>query len=86
MKPPAGAGYPAAVPKDRPKISHRYSLAVTRHRYNPTTWMWEILRTPQKLGVRLYGDNFQSAQAAKLSGERALRELLKSLGRKRFDG
>jgi hypothetical protein len=38
----------------------------------------EIRRVPE-LGVRLYGEGFVSPQAAKLTGEDALRELLENL-------
>jgi hypothetical protein len=35
--------------------------------------------TPKPLGVKLYEDNFHSERAAKLSGEKVLRALLKSV-------
>ena len=34
-----------------------------------------------ELGVRIYGDNFVSPQAAKLAGEKALRELLDAISK-----
>ncbi len=49
-----------------------------------STWTWEILRTPD-LGVRLYGENFNSERAAKLSGEKALRSLLESVAKEAPD-
>ena len=42
----------------------------------PGTWSWEIFRKSKPLVVRLYGENFSSEAAAKLAGEKALRELL----------
>jgi hypothetical protein len=41
--------------------------------------MWEIRRRSKPLGVRLYGDGFKSEAAAKLAGEKALREFLDGL-------
>jgi hypothetical protein len=46
--------------------------------------MWEIQRVPP-LGVRLYGESFNSAQAAKLEGEKALESLLKSVAKEKPD-
>jgi hypothetical protein len=62
---------------DRPKTSPSYSVTVKHHGRN-STWTWEILRTPE-LGVRLCGENFNSEQAAKLAGEKALHTLLEGL-------
>jgi hypothetical protein len=55
---------------------HRYSVIVTRVARDH--WMWEVQRIPP-LGIRLYGENFNSARAAKVDGEKALKSLLKSL-------
>jgi hypothetical protein len=65
------------MPEDSPKIPHCYSVVV-RRQGRDSTWMWEIVRTPN-LGVRLYRENFRSAHAAKLSGEEALRGFLESV-------
>jgi hypothetical protein len=46
--------------------------------------MWEIRRIPP-LGILLYGENFNSAHAAKLDGEKALQSLLKSLAKEKPD-
>jgi hypothetical protein len=46
--------------------------------------MWEIQRIPP-LGIRLYGENFNSAYAAKIDGEKALQSLLKSLSNEKPD-
>jgi hypothetical protein len=42
----------------------------------PALWRWEIQRRPRPLGVRLYEDGFKTEFAAKLAGEKALRNLL----------
>jgi hypothetical protein len=67
------------MPEDRPKIPHRYSVVVKRH--GPELlklWTWEIQRVPE-LGVKLYERGFLSEAAAKLAGEKALRDLLTAL-------
>jgi hypothetical protein len=62
------------MPDKRPE--YHYTVAVTSHWRGPVkSWTWEILRTPE-LGVRLYGENFSSEQAAKLAGEKALHAFL----------
>jgi hypothetical protein len=57
--------------------SHRYVVTVRRVG-DRDHWMWEIQRVPP-LGVRLYGESFHSAHAAKIYGEKALQDLLRSL-------
>jgi hypothetical protein len=47
--------------------------------------MWEIQRRSPPLGVRLYGDGFKSESAAKLAGEKALREFLDGLAQQQSD-
>ena len=64
---------------ERPHVPDHYSVAVKSHRRGSVkSWAWEILRIPE-LGVRLYGENFETEQAAKLAGEKALYALLKDL-------
>jgi hypothetical protein len=45
----------------------------------PLQWQWEIKRRPQPIGIKLYANGFKSEKAAKLAGEKALRELLDQL-------
>jgi hypothetical protein len=47
-------------------------------------WRWEVQRIPP-LGIRLYGENFNSAHAAKVDGEKTLKSLLKSLANEKPD-
>jgi hypothetical protein len=47
----------------------------------PPQWQWEIKRRPKPLGIKLYANGFRSEKAAKLAGEKALRELLDSIAR-----
>jgi hypothetical protein len=62
----------------REQVPHHYYLVSVKRVGDGNPWMWEIQRTPA-LGARLYGESFHSAQAAKLDGEKAPRELLKSI-------
>jgi endonuclease YncB( thermonuclease family) len=57
--------------------THRYSVSVKRIG-DRDHWVWEVQRNPP-LGIRLYGENFDSAYAAKADGEKALQSLLKSV-------
>jgi len=42
----------------------------------PPEWRWEIKRRPKPLSIKLYANGFKSENAAKLAGEKALKELL----------
>jgi hypothetical protein len=54
-----------------------YSLIVRSQGRGP--WMWEIVRRPVPLGVRLYGEDFQSEPTARFAGESALHGLLQGM-------
>ena len=41
--------------------------------------MWEIQRRSRSLGIKLYGDGFESETVAKVLGEKALRQFLENL-------
>jgi hypothetical protein len=60
-----------------------YSLVVKPQRYGK--WMWEIIRAPTPLGVRFYGEDFQSDHAARFAGESALRGLLQGMDQEQPD-
>jgi hypothetical protein len=59
-------------------LSEDFFVAVKRRR-RLREWSWEIQRRSRPLGVRLNGDGFKSKFAAKLAGEKALRDLLDGL-------
>jgi hypothetical protein len=59
-------------------LSEDFFVAVKRRR-RLREWSWEIQRRSKPLGVRLNGDGFKSELAAKLAGEKALRDLLDGL-------
>jgi hypothetical protein len=80
---PNGA-YSARLPENRPKASEVYSVVVKRPGRD-SAWVWEILRKPKPLGVRLYAADFKSERAAKLAGEMALHALLTDLANKEAD-
>jgi len=54
-------------------------FVVTNRRRRLREWGWEIQRRSKPLGVRLDGNGFKSEFAAKLAGEKALREFLDGL-------
>jgi hypothetical protein len=69
----------------RPDIP-RFSVVIKRDAdRRHKRWAWEIRRTPE-LGIKLYGGDFISPQAAKLAGQEALQDLLKSLSQDEADG
>jgi len=55
-----------------------FFVAVKRRR-RLREWSWEIQRRSKPLGVRLDGDGFKSEFAAKLAGEKPLRDFLDGL-------
>jgi hypothetical protein len=44
-----------------------------------SSWSWQIHRTSQPLGVKIIGDPLRTEQAARLAGEKALRDFLERL-------
>jgi hypothetical protein len=63
----------------RTRIFSADYFVVTKRRRRLREWSWEIQRRLKPLGIRLSGDGFKSEFAAKLAGEKALRELLDGL-------
>jgi hypothetical protein len=61
-------------------LLNQYFVSITRGG-KPPQWQWEISRRPKPLGVRFYASGFRSEKAAKLAGEKALRELVDGLAR-----
>jgi len=62
-----------------PWYKHGYVVHVTRRPEWPPNWAWFIHRRPKPLGVKLTGDGFDTAIAARIAGERYLQELLNSI-------
>jgi hypothetical protein len=56
---------------------------VTKRRRRLEEWSWEIQRRSTPIGVRLHANGFKSELAAKLAGEKALRELLDGLAQEK---
>jgi len=54
-------------------------FVVTKRQGRSEAWAWVIQRRSTPIGVRLNGEGFKSEFAAKLAGEKALRELLDGL-------
>lgn len=53
-----------------------YFVIVTRRGQVLHRWGWEIRRKPTPLGIRIYGEDFESAEAAQIAGNAALKDLL----------
>ena len=49
-------------------------------RARPKRWTWEIRLRSKQLGVKYEGEEYVTAQDARLAGEKALNELLHDLG------
>jgi hypothetical protein len=62
-----------------PDLPSDYFVVTKRHGRPNEFWTWEILRRSKPLGVKVYGGDFKTTQAAKLAGENALRELLEKI-------
>ena len=58
-----------------------YYLVTARRGEHPERWSWEIRRKSKPLGIKLSGDGFQSASAAKFAGKRALDDFLSELAK-----
>ena len=68
------------MPQARPAIRRRHSVLVKRQgSASIKTWDWEIRRTPEQLAVQLEKHGFNTAEAARRAGEKALHTLLESL-------
>jgi hypothetical protein len=63
------------------KDASKYSVLIRRRSGRPPLWTWEIQRRPEPLKVRFYEDGFKSPFAAKLAGEKALRQFLDQLAK-----
>ena len=64
---------------------NEYFVSITRSG-KPPQWQWEIKRRPKPLGIKLYANGFRSEKAAKLAGEKALRELLDTIAGEQSKG
>jgi hypothetical protein len=64
------------MPISRSQLTTDYYLIITPPKQKTVFWSWEIRRRSMPLGVRIYNASFKSESAAKLAGEKALRDLL----------
>jgi hypothetical protein len=62
------------------RLSNDYFVIIRR---DPRlqAWSWQILRRSTPLGVKLTGYDFESAMAARLAGESALKDLINGIAR-----
>lgn len=51
-------------------------------RTRPIRWTWEIRRRSTPLGVKYDGEEYATAQEARLAGEKVLSELLRNLSQR----
>jgi hypothetical protein len=63
----------------RSDLRNDYFVVTKSYGRPKARWVWEIRRRSEPLGVKVYDDDFNSEQAAKLAGEKALKELLDRL-------
>jgi hypothetical protein len=56
-----------------------YYVITSRRGEFPERWSWEIRRKSKPLGIKVIGDGYQSDQAARFAGKRALADFLLDL-------
>jgi hypothetical protein len=66
---------------DRAKLASDYSLVITSLDRLKGPWGWEIQRKSTPLGIRNYDSDFKTKAAARIAGEKAIREFLDRLCR-----
>ena len=79
----------AQNPSIRPELGgirllNEYFVSITRGG-KPPQWQWEIKRRPKPLGVKICTDGFRSEKAARLAGEKALKEVLDGIAREQSE-
>jgi len=63
-----------------------YFVVTKRPKRHEEQWIWEILRRSTPLGVKICGGGFRTTQAAKLAGEKALKQLLEKIAQEESRG
>src|ERR1019366_7477829 len=61
---------------DRAELAGDYSLVITKLDRLKGPWGWEIRRKSNQLGIKNYDNNFKTESAARVAGEKALKEFL----------
>jgi hypothetical protein len=64
---------------DHSDLMRDYFVITKRYGRSRKLSTWEIQRRSKPLGVKFCGDSYSSEQAAKLAGEKALRQFLGDL-------
>jgi hypothetical protein len=67
------------MPIDRSKLASDYSLVITSRDRLKGPWGWKIQRKSKPLGIKTYSADFNSENAARIVGEKALREFIDRL-------
>jgi hypothetical protein len=70
----------SAKPRAEPLDDYFVITKLVGPRTRPIRWTWEIRPRSMPLGVKYDGQEYATAQDARLAGEKALNELLHDLG------
>jgi len=66
---------------DRAELAGDYWLVIKSPDWQKGRWGWEIRRKSKPLGIKIYESDFKTEVAARIAGEKALREFLDQLCR-----
>jgi hypothetical protein len=70
---------------DRAKLAGDYLLVITSRDRLKGPWGWQIQRKSKPLGIKIYDNDFKSEAAARVAGEKALKEFFDRLWREGND-
>lgn len=70
---------------DRAKLAGDYLLVITSRGRLKGPWGWQIQRKSKPLGIKNYDNDFNTEAAARIAGEKALKEFLDRLCREGND-
>ena len=68
---------------DRAKLAGDYLLVITSRDRLKGPWGWKIQRKSKPLGIKYYNNDFKTESAARIAGEKALKEFLDHLCREK---
>ena len=78
---PGGAIMHRAKRVEEPLNDYFVITKLVGPRTRPIRWTWQIRRRSMPLGVKYDGEEYATAQDARLAGETALKDLLRNFGR-----
>jgi hypothetical protein len=62
----------------RSDLEKDYFVLIRRDRRLPL-WSWEIRRRSRQIGIKIFGQDFESAVTAKRAGDEALKDFLRQI-------